>query len=833
MKRINIDEKWTFQRGYLDNLGALEATPGVIVDLPHDSMVGTPVDAAAPANYDWGYFRGDYGCYTKYIEIPEEWKDESIGLRFDGAMMNTRVDINGYKVTDHHYGYSPFYVDISRFVTFGEKNRVTVSFDTGKESSCRWYPGAGIYRSVELCHGPSVHIANDGIYLVTKEISDGIACLEAQVEIVNETRENRLVEVTLELYPENAPSTCVKKVTRVLQVNPGTSEVARQAFVLEQPMLWDAEHPKLYRVKVNATDKGEYRTHLIPVDGTTDEAEVLFGVRSISVDSVRGLRVNGQTVKLRGGCVHHDNGLIGAASLYACEERRVKKLKEIGFNAIRTAHNPPSEALIEACDRLGMYIMDEAFDAWGMSKRIGDFSNYFEYEWEQVLTDYIRRDRSHPSVILWSTGNEIPERGGLGNGYTIATKLAEKIRSLDPTRPICNGICSYWSGLDDYLAKGMDYTQNAVEDPYSNNWEKRSEPFTNGLDVVGYNYLEEHYENDHSLYPERVMVGSETFPQEIGFRWPMVEKLPYVIGDFTWTCWDYLGEAGIGKALYLNPDDPKIKEGPWGVMPPSTTNFPWRLANDADYDITGRLLPQGEYRSVVWGSEKTFVYSKHPDCFGKVELMSMWGFPYLQKSWNYAGNEGKPVEVTVFSSAEEVELLVNGTSVGRRPVNFERPTKLGDPMPYSVSFDVEYMSGVVEAVSYTNGLEVSRAILVTTKEPSRLSLAPERVTAVADGHDVIYVGIDVLDEDGLTVPDAELDIHAEVSGAGYLAGFGSGNPITEDNYSDGVTRTYRGHAMVMIRTGYHDGNITLKVCGGNDGELTEVLNIASLIPEHK
>lgn len=816
MIKINLDENWTYRKGFLDSLGMLEAVDGICVNLPHDGMIATKVDADAPGGYDWGYFRGDCGNYTKYVSIPAEWKDESVGLRFDGAMMHIIVEINGYKVASHHYGYSPFYVDITPYIAFGEDNRITVNYNTGIEPSCRWYPGAGLFRSLELCHGPKVHVANNGVSVVTREIDGDIAFLEAQIEVCNESGFNALAEVAVEITTENNPELCAN-VKRLIQINPNKTETAIIPINLRNPILWNAENPNLYRAKVTVNVSGEYRTHFIEntqgQDQKGDVEECCFGVRTITADAVRGLRINGETVKLKGGCIHHDNGLLGAVSVYACEERKVRKLKSIGFNAIRTAHNPPSSALLEACDRVGMYVLDEAFDAWGVAKRIGDYSNFFEHEWEKDITDFIKRDRLHPSVIIWSIGNEIPERGGLANGYTLATAIARKVKSIDTSRPVCNGICSYWSGLDDYLSKGMDHTQNASEDPNTRNWEKRSEPFTNGLDIVGYNYLEDHYESDHRQYPERVILGTETFPQEIGFRWPKVQELDYVIGDFTWTAWDYLGEAGIGKALYLDKEDPFLQRGPWGVMPPATTVYPWRLANDADFDITGRILPQGEYRSVVWGSKNTYLYSMHPDVFGKEELMSMWGFPMFRKHWNYSGCLNKPIEVVVFSSADEVELRINGNIIGRKRVQKVRAGKCGQPFVNTVKFNTTYVPGIVEAISYTEGREISRDSIKTTKNIAGIALTSDKKRLIADGHDLLYVEVDVVDEDGNVVPDGTVQLTAEVSGTGYLAGFGTGKPITEEDYTDIYTDTYNGHAVAIVRSGYQVGEVSVNIRG--------------------
>ena len=805
MKSINLDEKWTFRRGYLDSVGILSEDPGTEVNLPHDGMIGTPVTPEAPAKSDSGYFVGGLTNYTKFVFIPEEWKNDCVGLAFDGAMMNATVDINGGRVGLQNYGYVPFYVDLTPYVSFGEDNRITVNLNTASQPNSRWYTGSGLFRGVKLCHGPRVHIVTDGVFVKTKEVADGYAFLEAQVEVENATLENRLAEVSVYIA-EDGKEDIITQTKRVIQVNSGSRETARIALNLKNPKLWDAEHPNLYRVKVLAKDLGVYRTHFERSEVTSvDEATTLFGVRTITADAVRGLRINGKEVKLKGGCLHHDNGLLGAVSLYEMEARKVRKLKEVGFNAIRTAHNPPSAALIEACDRLGMYVFDEAFDAWGIGKRAGDYSLYFNSQWEKDLTAFVKRDRSHPSVILWSIGNEIPERGGLGNGYTVATKLAETIHKLDGTRPVSNGICTLWAGLDDALATGRVQTQNAAEDQASVLWEYVTEPFTNGLDIVGYNYMEDNYERDHEMFPERVMLGSENFPQQIGYRWPLVERLPYVIGDFTWTAWDYLGEAGIGKAVYVNEDDPLVKKGSWSLMPQPGSPFPWRLANDADFDITGHMLPQGAYRSVVWGSEKTYLFSMHPDTFRKVEMITMWGFPAVLPNWNYSGYEGKPLELVVYSKAEEVEVFVNGKSIGRKQVCMERP------MPYSARFETVYEPGTVEAVSYSGGKEISRDVLVTAGEPAEIVLLPEKSEMRADGHDLICVGIEVRDKEGRLVPDAEIPLNVTIDGCGVLAGFGSANPVTAEDYTDETTVSYRGRAMAVIRSGYESGPVRVEV----------------------
>ena len=812
MKGTFLDEKWTYRKGYLDSITMLDSDPGETVNLPHDGMIGTEVSKDAPAGSDSGFFTGGLSNYTKNIYFPEEWKEGYTGLRFDGVMMNATLDVNGSRVAQCHYGYAPFFVDLSDHVTFGKENRITVNVNTSMQPASRWYTGSGIYRSVSLMHGPRVHIVPDGIFVYTKDIADGYAFLEAVIDVENTGNSNRMAEVVISLYPEGS-SNASAETKRVIKVSHGKTVQARMQIIVKDPLLWDADHPQLYTAKAVVTDIGEYRTHFEEDEKkTTDEASVLFGIRTVSADPVRGLLINGKSVKLKGGCLHHDNGLLGSVTMTSCEERKIRKLKEAGFNAVRTAHNPPSAALIECCDRLGMYVFDEAFDAWFIGKRGGDYHQFFEADWKKDLTAFVRRDRSHPSVIMWSTGNEIPERGGLGSGYERATELAETIRSLDGTRPVSNGICSFWSGLDDSLAVGWNHAQNSGDGFKTTLWETASEPFTNGLDVVGYNYMEEIYERDHEMYPERVILGSENFPKEIGFRWPMVEKLSYVIGDFTWTAWDYIGEAGIGKAAYVDPEDPKAPKNPWDLMPPATSPYPWRLANDADFDITGNIMPQGEYRSIVWGSGKTKLYSLHPDTYGKKEIVSMWGFPYVLSNWTYPGYEGKNIELVVFSAAEEVEVLVNGKSIGRKNVCMEKP------MPYTARFETVYESGEVIAIGFKDGKEISRDTLITAGAPAFLKITPDKTQMRADGHDLIYAQIDVCDKDGHTVPDAEIALKASVNGAGILAGFGSSAPVTDENYTDDDAVTYRGRAMLIIRSGYDAGDCEVTVSTKDIGD---------------
>ena len=819
MRSIKINQGWYFGYGVVDLGKRVRGDFGDrIVNLPHDYMIESDVYAEAPSAQASGYYNAGVAHYIREIDIPEDWKEDRIALRLDGAMMNATIEVNGSLAALQHYGYAPFEADITRLVYPGEKNRIYITVNPSMQPNSRWFSGAGLFRGVELVHMPKVHIAFGGLYGYTKKIeyhADGTpetAYLKVSADVQNEGAENCLAEVTFSLICDATGET-VKTSKTLTQVQPLSTAAAYMTLTVDEPQLWDAEHPTLYRLQATVKHIGTFKTHIIPAAHPTEDTEsVLFGIRTIEADVKHGLRINGKTVKLRGGCLHHDNGPIGAVTVYDAEARKVRKMKEVGFNAIRTTHNPPSAALVEACDRLGMYIFDEAFDVWGMGKQPGDYNQYFATDWKKDLTAFVQRDRSHPSVVIWSTGNEITERGGLDDGYVWAVRLAEAIRALDPSRPVSNGICSFWNGLDDQLqAEQMRRWKASAEGGMQNAdiggkkdllWEEYTEGFANGLDIVGYNYMENKYEQDHVMFPERVILGSENYPVEIGMHWPMIEKTPWIIGDFTWTAWDYIGEAGIGKASFYEPGDPRIGN-PWGAGSP----YPWRTANDADFDITGGIRPQGVYRRIVWGSQETAVFSYDPAVIGKVETLSSWGFPGVWPCWNWQGQEGKPVDLAVFSSAEEVELLVNGKSLGRK--------KAGEAqihnMPLTFLFRGEYQPGCVEAVSYTAGKEVSRTVLKTTGKPVAIRLTAETEALKADGASLCYVHAELVDAQGNVVPDADVPVKAEVKGAAELLGFGSGNPVTEENYTRGCFTSYHGKVLAVLRAGYEKGDVCLTV----------------------
>ena len=805
MRAINLDRDWRFREGtYWQCLN--ESDFGKKVNLPHDYMIESEVKEDAAAQAAMGYYTGVVGCYTKILSIPADWEGERVLLYFDGVMLNASVEINGCELALHHYGYTPFSVEISPYLYYGEDNRIMVRVNPSMQPGSRWYTGAGIYRSVTLIHTPKLYIVPDGIFLYTRRIvwdRDGSpkeAHLCAEVTLGNDTISDRLVNVSVHFSEDVCRSA-------KLLVKAGGKATARIPVTVTWPKLWDAENPYLYQVTVEAEELGAFGSRLIPAtDHVMRDAEtVSFGIRTITADATHGLLINGREVKLKGGCIHHDNGLLGAVSLYDTEYRKLKILKDGGFNCVRTAHNPPSAALLEACDRIGMYVFNEAFDSWGIAKQPGDYSQYFRDHWKEDLEAFIRRDRNHPSVLFWSTGNEIPERGGLNNGYHLALELAEHIRKLDQTRLVSNGLCTYWTGLDDKTVKenADPNTQAGME----HDLEEYSEPFVSMLDVVGYNYMDDVYETHGKLYPERVILGTESYPMQIDQVWDKVENLPFVIGDCTWTCFDYIGEAGIGKAAFLDPDKNPDQPAP----SPFVSAFPWRLANDADYDINGNLRPQGVYRRIVWGSSQTGLYSYDPAVYDREEWVSAWGWPAVSACWNWKGQEGNPVKVVAYSAAQEIELRLNGRVLERKAAGKENR--------YMAVFNIVYEPGILTAVSFSHGQEISSCTLHTTGEPAALRLTADRQVLPADGHSVCYVAVEIVDGEGQIVPGAELALQAEIAPltkentceTGWLAGLGSSNPITTENYTTGQCTTYQGRVMAILRSGYEPGKLVLKV----------------------
>ncbi len=794
MKHVDVNKEWEFQMGEPSNIPMMPAEKKII-SLPYDFMIAGDVAEDATGGSETGFYKGGTASYTKYIEITEEEKERIHILSFDGCYGMTKVVVNGHVAARHHYGYTPFTVEIDSYLKIG-RNRITVTAGNSNEPNSRWYSGAGLYRKVTLLTAEKVHVIPDGLYVYTKNVKGNLAELVIEASVKNETKETKTVEMTLQIT-ERTGGKLAAELQKQVTVEPGKTTAVTSEVSIESPKIWDIDTPEMYDLKVCTN-----------AQGICDEENTSFGIRVITIDAENGFKLNGKTINLKGGCIHHDNGIVGAAAFRDSEYRKVKLHKDAGFNALRFAHNPPSKDMLNACDELGMLVIDEAFDVWNMEKDYYDFSNFFKAEWQQELTAMMRRDRNHPSIFMWSVGNEIVEQGGLSDGYTTSAGLAAFARTMDATRAIGGALCSFFHGLEDedngkYWQSVMANAAKLQENGMVNLdcefgqkiWDSYTAPFVKDWDVAGYNYLQYQYEPSHEKHPERVICCTESKPRELAGYWADVERLPYVIGDFEWTSMDYIGEAGIGNTFYVEEEQvPMMRQAMF------RTKYPARTAETGDFDICGFVKPQLGYRSAVWGSDATYIVTYNPAHIGKVELLGRYGWGDCDRSWSWPVAEGTPIKAEVYSRAAAVELLVNGHSLGRKPA--------GADHDFRAVWNTEYVRGVISAVSYdAEGNKISGDSIKSAGEPVKL-VVKEDETLVAlrrkgivpvDEESVNYLVIEVTDQDGNLVPYAQKAIIAEAGEDAELIALGSGRATTEENYTGGTITTYRGRALAVVR----------------------------------
>ena len=501
-----------------------------------------------------------------------------------------------------------------------------------------------------------------------------------------------------------------------------------------------------------------------------DHVVTNFGIRSINITADKGFLLNGKPIELRGGCVHHDNGILGSATIDRAEERRVELLKQSGFNAVRTSHNPPSQQFLDACDRLGMIVIDEAFDQWQRPKNPQDYHLYFDTCWKKDIDAMVLRDRNHPSVVFWSIGNEINERAD-ASGLAIAKQLRDEVKSLDDTRPVTEAICFFW-------------------DHPGYKWDTTAASFAL-LDVGGYNYQWKEYENDHTKYPQRIMMGTESFPLEAYVNWQQVEEHPYVIGDFVWTAMDYLGETGIG---HTEPDK----------LTKFSMTFPWFNSWCGDIDLTGGKKPQSYYRDVVWRRSNIEMLVHAPVPEGHKEAISYWGWPDEFPAYTFPGNEGKPLQVHVYTKYPLVRLELNGKTIAEKNVSQQDLT---------ASFDVNYQPGILKAIAIKDGKPVDSVTLKTTGKPAGIKLTADRKHIQASANDLAYVTAEVVDAKGDLVPNAMIPLHFNISGSGEILAAGNANPSDAESFQNPEHKTFRGKCLIIIRPKANAGKITFKATG--------------------
>jgi beta-galactosidase len=703
-----------------------------------------------------GHVLGGTGWYRKHFTLTPAESNKLVAVRFDGVYMNADFWINGRHLGNHPYGYTSFEFDLTPYVKpAGQENVIAVRVrNEGKNS--RWYSGSGIYRHTWLTVTDPIHAPTWGVFVTTPEVSKENAVVKVASEVRNSTGAEADVIVRARLL--DAKGKTVQTTESKLHLPGNETRAVEQTMAVRSPKLWSPDSPELYSAEIEIAAGGR----------TVDKVSTRFGIRKIEVDAENGFRLNGQMLKLKGGCMHHDDGPLGSATIDRAEERRVESMKANGFNAIRTSHNPPSPAFLDACDRLGILVVDEAFDCWNEGKNGQDYHLYFKDWAERDIASMVRRDRNHPSVVIWSIGNEIPEQF---RAEATAKMLREAVLSHDATRPITQAICTDWGNV-------------------SRNWNQRSDVAFRHLDIGGYNYLPDKYESDHARNPKRVMMATESYPKDFFDYWTLVEKHPYIIGDFVWTAMDYLGESGIGHSTPSNEKDGFLK--PW----------PWFNAWCGDIDVCGFKKPQSYYRDVVWRRSQVemAVHTPMPD--GVFERVSGWGWPDEKRSWNWPDQEGKPLQVAVYSRCESVRLELNGRVIGEKPIS--AATKL------TARFAVPYQPGELRAVGLTGGKQIASVSLRTTGEPNEIRLTADRSAIGADRNDLSYVTVEIVDRHGAVVPNAEVPIHFTVTGAGELAATGSAAPNDASSFRVPLRKTYQGRCLAILRPKGDAGKITLR-----------------------
>ena len=809
MTRTSFNRDWRV-RPKVSPFAQLQAGPGdeTPVTLPHDAIAALPRNPDAVSGGRTAYFPDGTFEYLKDFEVPEEWRGKRVTLEFQGVYRDAMVYVNGTFAAQRPSGYSPFDVPLDPFLRYGELNTIRVDARTHDDS--RWYSGAGIYRDVTLRVTDLAHLGD--VRIVTPDIDSDRAVVEVATTVVNEGVGTRTLRVRTEILSPDGE--VVTRGSAPITLRAGGSGVVRQRLFVPEPALWSVDSPALHTARTVLEDSCEL----------LEEQTTPFGIRRLQLDPMSGLRINGEAVKLRGACIHHDNGPLGAATIARAEERRIELLKQAGFNAVRSSHNPLSPAMLDACDRLGMLVMDETFDMWTEGKSSFDYSLSFPEWWERDVESLVGKDFNHPSVIFYSIGNEIFETGdALGSEWGRA--LAEKIRALDPTRFVTNGINPFVSVLSEVgemrartaeaqpgseggvnaMMNAGDFMARVSASPMVS---ERTEASFSVLDVAGLNYGDGRYESDREQFPNRIIAGTETFPPRIAHNWRLVLENSHVLGDFTWTGWDYLGEVGVGRLQYA--DASPVFEAP----------YPWISARVGDLDITGLRRPISYYREIVFGLRtQPYLAVQRPEVYGR-EGFGMWAWSDSIASWSWDVPIGAPIAVEVYSVADEVELLLNGHSLGRA-----RP---GVSKPFLAEFDLTYEPGELVAVGYCDGVEQGRTSLRSATGPTRLVAVADRRELHADDSDLSFITIELRDEQGNLASANDHLVHVTVEGGGVLQALGTARPDTEERFDAAQCTTFDGRALAIIRP-TRAGEITVTVTA--EGFAPVVLQLDSLESE--
>lgn len=729
-----------------------------LTDIPNDSTIGPFYKNNAGKNAT-AFTVGGTAWYRKSFTMDKSTTGKNVFIQFDGVYMNADVWVNGHHLGNHPYGYTAFVYDLTEHLNpVGTPNVVAVEVKNEGYNS-RWYSGSGIYRHVWLSVVNPSHIANWGVQIVSKNISEQAADIHFTTKVENSVAS---LSLTTEVY--SADNKLIS--TKTAEVS-GKDKV-EQIINFRNPKLWDIESPYLYKAKIILKQNSKI------IDENTQD----FGVRSIHFDANTGFTLNGKNIKLKGGNIHHDNGPLGAAAIDRAEVKKIELLKKNGYNAVRFAHNPYSVALLDACDRLGILVMNEAFDMWNTNKTPDDYADSFKEWWQKDLTSIIQKDFNHPSVIMWSIGNEIPEIID-STGHKTSTMLADFVRNLDNSRPVINAIPFH---LPLIARKKWDVTDPAFA----------------SLDIGGYNYATQYYESDHKKFPERIMVATEYFPPKALENWNYVEKNPYVIGMFSWSAIDYLGEAGLGLSRMKNKSD---KNGGFQetFMAPE---WPIFNAYTGELDLIGNKKSASYYLDVVWRRSPLEMMVHRPIPAGKREITGFYDFPDEMKSWTWTGHEKDTLQVRVFTRSSVVKLELNGKLIA---------TQILEKGSIVAKFNVPYTAGKLVARCYDGDKEIASQSLTTAGKPFAIRLKADRATIKVSKNDLAYIAVEIVDKAGNLVPNIDDKlIKYQITGNGNIVGVGNGNPRDMSSFKKPEKKVFQGRGLVIVQPNGKAGKIVLK-----------------------
>jgi beta-galactosidase len=742
------------------------------LDLPHDWSIEGQVDAKNPMGCAGGYFPAGIGWYRKAFNVPLEWKGKRVSVYFEGVYMNSEVFINGKSLGVWPYGYTSFSYDLTTYLEIGKENLIAVKVDNSKHLNSRWYSGSGIYRHVWLNVTDPVHVAQWGVAITTPEVTPRKATVQIRTLIKNETTVNQNIVVETQLLDKESKKAGNGQVNIELPAN-SEKEVV-QTITVSNPLLWSPEAPDLYQAQIQ----------VIKGNQVVDDTKTNFGIRSLKFSTENGFQLNGKTVKINGGCVHHDNGCLGAAAFDRAEERKIELLKAAGFNAVRTSHNPPSEAFLNACDRLGLLVIDEIFDGWRTAKNKYDYSIYFDAWWQKDVEAMVLRDRNHPSIIMWSMGNEIIERKE-PEAVETAKMLASGIKKIDSTRPVTSAMTTW-----------------------DNEWQL-FDPLMAAHDVCGYNYQLHRAASDHQRVPSRIIVHTESYPRDAFANWKLVTENKYILGDFVWTSIDYLGESSIGRWYYTGD----ITGEHW-----EKDFFPWHGAYCGDIDLIGWRKPISHYRSMLYNdNEKLYMAVREPETESKKIKTTGWAVWPTWESWTWPDFEAKEIQVEVYSKYPKVRLYHNNKLIGEKATTVDEQ--------FNATFSVPYSSGFLKAVGIENGKEMETTMLQTAGETAKIKLTADRKEMLANGQDLIYITVELTDEAGVVQPNASNLLDFEVEGPGVIAGVDNADIKDTDPYVASSRKAWKGKAMVVLKSTHNPGEIKLKVSSQGLATASVTLNV--------